>query len=651
MDADSGSHRARTQPAAASAHGTTVLAFGPFRLDGKRRLLTANGREVALQPRAFDLLELFVSCGGQVLSNDEIVGHVWRGTAVGDNNLGVQLSALRRVLAEHGGKGLIVTVPGRGYRFIGDVVQEMPPSASALGVRSALSRERGQFPRRRRLHIGIAVTAVLVVVVGLTALESRPSSPPPKPPVAALAEPFNPPPHSVAVLAFTNFSNDPNQEYLSDGLSDELIDSLSRLRDLRVVARTSSFYFKGKSATIDEIAHRLNVGAILEGSIRRIGSMLRVTAHLTDATTGYELWSNSYDREQGDILAIQRDIAEAVAISLKAALTANDLPKLSLGGTTNPKAFDAYLRGVRSFSATPGEAGDRNAIAAFDEAIALDPNFASARAVRALTLADLVEFGGEPNVSKAMRMLDDALSETNRATAIAPELGWAYMARATVKLGRSLDFSGAAADYARARTLSPDHPRITRHYALFEIYLGHLATGAVAAERAVLLDPLDPFSRLNLAEVYYFARRYADALTALHQAEALGEPGPTRGRGLGGLINLVSGNAGDGYRKCAPGHDLIAAECTIIALHAIGKLSEAEAALSKLRAMAGDMGAYNYAEIYAQWGQQGEAIHWLSRSFELRDNGLLFLKVDPLLDPIRDTKEYKDVERRMNFPP
>ena len=214
MDAGSGGQPTRTRPAHTSAQAASVLAFGTFRLDGKRRTLMANGREVALQPRAFDLLELFVSCSGQVLSNDEIVGHVWRGIAVGDNNLGVQLSGLRRVLAEYGGQGLIVTVPGRGYRFIGDVVAETPPPAPPLGMPPASTGEQGPLPRRGRLRIGIAIATILVIVVGLAALERWSTSRTPQPPATALAAPFNPPPHSVAVLAFTNLSGDPEQEYL-----------------------------------------------------------------------------------------------------------------------------------------------------------------------------------------------------------------------------------------------------------------------------------------------------------------------------------------------------------------------------------------------------------------------------------------------------
>ena len=649
MDADSGSQRARTRLAPASAQAATVLAFGSFRLDGRRRTLTSNGREVVLQPRAFDLLELFASCSGQVLSNDEIVGHVWRGIAVGDNNLSVQLSGLRRVLAEHGGQGLIVTVPGRGYRFTGDVVAETPPPASLRGVPLAPSCEQRHLPRRGHMRIGIAVAGVLVVAVGLAVLLWRRPAPAARPPATALAEPFNPPPHSVAVLAFTNLSGDPEQEYLSDGLSDELIDSLSRIPELRVVARTSSFYFKGKASTIDEIARRLNVAAVLEGSVRRVGSKLRITAHLSSAATGYELWSESVDRDQNDLLDVQHEIAAAVAGALQTKLIPDAPASAAIGATTNPQAFDAYLQGIRAWAANPGYRGDRAAIAAFDKALALDANFASAYVQRALTIQDLVDFGGEPDVVTSRRMLDDAFADVNRAISIAPGLAFAYGARAMLELDRSFDFPGAAADYAHGLALSPYNVLINTEYGAFQTNLGHFAAGIAAEERAILYDPLGANTFLRAAVINYLARRFDDALAALRHAEALGEPGPTRGRGLRGLIQVAMGNAEEASRTCAPEGDLAVAECTVIALHKLGKVTES--ALAKLQAFAGDSGAYNYAEIYAQWGQPDEALHWLSRAFDLRDNGLLFLKVDPMLDPIRSTPAFADIEQHMHFPP
>ena len=313
----------------AAAGGARPVVFGPFRLDADKRVLTADGQEVALQPRAFDMLELFVACRGQVLSGDEIVGHVWRGIAVGDNNLGVQLSALRRALAAHGGKGLIVTLPGRGYRFVGDVAED-----ADIGAEAEQPLPPKMAPQWRRAGLAAILVAV---IVGGAALAWRPA---PLPTTAV----FNPPPHSIAVLAFANLSSEKGQDYLSDGLSEALIDVLGRVNELRVTARTSSFSFKGKAATIGEIARRLDVGSVLEGSLRRQGNHLRIDAHLSDARTGYQIWSQSYDLEMDDMLRLQDEIAGAVADALQTRLLDTVTAGHSLGGTTNPQAFDAYLR-------------------------------------------------------------------------------------------------------------------------------------------------------------------------------------------------------------------------------------------------------------------------------------------------------------------
>ena len=220
-----------------------------------------------------------------------------------------------------------------------------------------------------------------------------------------------------------------------------------------------------------------------------------------------------------------------------------------------------------------------------------------------------------------------------------------------MELDRSFDFAGAASDYAHGLALAPYNVWINTEYGLLETYLGHSAAGIAAAERAVLYDPMHPTVYVQSALINYLAHRFDAALAALQIADALGEPGPTRGRGLRGWIQIATGNAEEASRTCAPGGDLIVAECTVLALHKLGKLTEAETALAKLQTIAGEKGAYNYAEIYAQWGQPDEALHWLNRALDLRDNGLLFLKVDPMLDPIRNTPAFADIEQRMHFPP
>jgi TolB-like protein len=190
---------------------------------------------------------------------------------------------------------------------------------------------------------------------------------------------FAPPGHSVAVLPFTNLSGDPKQEYFSDGVTEELTNSLSQIDGLKVTARTSSFFFKGKDTDIGTIARKLNVAAVLEGSVRRSGNQVRITAQLVNTVSGFHIWSHDYDGDLSNVLALQTDIATAVARELQAKLLRDVAPKIELGGTRNPDAFDAYLRGMKAHSSNPDDAMELQiAIAANTEAIRLDPKYALA---------------------------------------------------------------------------------------------------------------------------------------------------------------------------------------------------------------------------------------------------------------------------------
>jgi TolB-like protein len=241
---------------------------------------------------------------------------------------------------------------------------------------------------------------------------------------------FNPPPHSIAVLPFVNMSGDKEQEYFSDGLTEELLNSLARINKLQVAARTSSFSFKGKEADVGTIARKLNVGSVLEGSVRRSGNTIRVTAQLNNAITGFHLWSQTYDRNLGDVLNLQTEIATAVAGALKVALLRNVAAEIELGGTRNPGAFDAYLRGSKAFYSEHHGARDiKTAIEAYTQAIQLDPKYALAYAGRSRALSDhAINFA---TVESARVDYDKALSHAHIAIAIAPELADGYGALAS----------------------------------------------------------------------------------------------------------------------------------------------------------------------------------------------------------------------------
>ncbi len=601
-----------------------VYTFGPFRLDPVRRALTRGGAPVNLPPRLFAALLCLVENAGQVVERDEFFRAVWGGRVVEESNLKQTIFSLRKTLSTDGnGDRFIVSAPTRGYVFAAPVCFEaiqdavVPDAAAAPGT---------------RVRFGVAGLAVVACAA-----------------VAWLVLPsasFTPPPHSVAVLPFTNLSNDASQQYFSDGVSEELISALSRIGGLRVAARTSAFAVATKSATTAEIARKLNVGALLEGSVRHDGAHIRVTAALINARTGFALWSRTYDRDPASMLQVQADIAQAVTASLEVTLLGGDAAKFTLGGTRNPAAFDAYLRGMKLVDMADPSAA-KSAIVAFDDAIARDPGFALARAHRAHALNTIANGGAVSDPAEVSRILADARAEADRAVALAPGLGGAHVARGTVLMAVQ-DFAGAQREISLAHDLAPGDATITMLYADMQLNLGHDAEGVAAAEQAASLDPLTAGTYIDLAAVYASARRYDDALAAVRRARILGDEDDAHI--MEAMIAVDRGDAASALRVCAAERSWEDNFCLAIADHVLGHQADAASQLQKLRARLGDAAAYQYAEIYSQWGQPGDALQWLQTAYRLHDSGLASLKSDPLLEPIRAHPQYRDIEGRLNFP-
>ena len=261
------------------------------------------------------------------------------------------------------------------------------------------------------------------------------------------------------MLPFVNLSGDKEQEYFSDGLTEELLNSLAEINELQVAARTSAFSFKGKNTDIGTIARKLNVGAVLEGSVRRSAHTIRITAQLINAVTGFHLWSKTYDRDIGDVLKLQTEIATAVASALKVTLLGDVAAKVELGGTRNPAAFDAYLRGAKVYSSFRDSKDLPAAIAAYTEAIRLDPHYALAFAARSIALSDVA---AEAATEAAMREgFDKAQADARQALALAPDLAQAHLALAYVS-DNTLDFTQASEAYERALALAPGNAQVLR---------------------------------------------------------------------------------------------------------------------------------------------------------------------------------------------
>jgi serine/threonine-protein kinase len=467
------------------------------------------------------------------------------------------------------------------------------------------------------------------------------------------AQPFAPPAHSIAVLPFVNMSGDANQEYFSDGISEELLDSLSRLNDLQVAARTSSFSFKGKDVDISTVAHKLNVGAVLEGSVRRSGNTIRITVQLINAVTGFHIWSQSYDRKLTDILKLQTEVATSVAQQLEVKLVGDEGTKIELGGTKNADAYDSYLRGLQQYEEAHATERDyRDALTAFDRAISLDPNYALAYTRRAAALDYIYRYPDDPNVRPAV--LAQAHEAVERALALAPQLGEAHMVLAYTYSRGAPDLAAAAREYERAVALAPGSAWVQRGFGFFAAKLGHFELALAAARRAVSLDPQKALTRQVLAEVLIDARRYGEALTVLADAMVL-SPGS---HALESLIQgalVASGEIEKARMTCespsTPLDDDDRYSCLALVYHKLGRQADAQRELEKFQAVTREDGEFGVAEIYAQWGDKPTALQWLARAERLHNFDLLSLRVDWALDPIRNEPQFKAIESRLHFPP
>jgi serine/threonine-protein kinase len=458
---------------------------------------------------------------------------------------------------------------------------------------------------------------------------------------------FAPPPHSIAVLPFVNLSGDPSQQYFSDGLTEELLNSLSRINELQVAARTSSFSFQGEHPDIAAVAHKLNVGTVLEGSVRRSANTVRISAQLVNGVTGFHLWSQTYDRDLGDVLKLQSEIANAVASALKITLLGDVAARIELGGTRNPAAFDAYLRGLKAFNTAHDAKDDLTAIAEYSEAIRMDPAYALAFAGRALVLSAYArEFATGPAIGEDF---NKAKADAYKAIALAPELAQSHLALARF-LEDSLGFAQANEEYQRAAALAPGNAQVLRDYGRFAAFMGRFDAGIAAARRAVVLDPLNALSHSALASALLRARRYEESLAATAEVISL-DPDSPRGYTARGYAYYFLGNLGDARSTCEVKREYWANQwCLAITYDKLGLHADAEAELAKMRASFGDASAYQYATIYAQWGNTAEALRWLETAMRLRDSGLIWLKTDRLLDPLRKEPRFQAIEQELRFP-
>jgi len=538
-----------------------------------------------------------------------------------------------------------------------DQVQRLLSPERARNVRSS-ERPVAGLPERASWRLRSTVLTRVGVITAMSLAywifersSPRKSQVAPQPqlaqPATAGSTAFSPPAHSIAVLPFVNMSGDKEQDYFSDGLTEELLNSLTRINELQVAARTSAFSFKGKDTDIDTIARKLNVAAVLEGSVRRSTHTVRITAQLVNAITGFHVWSRTYDRNLGDVLALQTEIATSVANALKVTLLEDTTKKIELGGTTIPQAFDAYLRGMKIARTALSDQQTQAAIAAYTEAIHRDPHFAMAFAERSLEHTNYAIWHAQGPAVRAS--FDEALADARSAVSLAPELAEGHYALAVVVSRGSLDFTQANQEYGRALTLAPGSARILGAYSRNAAELVHTAVAITAARRAVTLDPLNFHVHRTVGIVYLLVRRYADAVGAFRTAISL-QP-DLRNYALLGQAQYQFGDFEAARSSCeAANADAAGQYCLAVVYRKLGREADAEAMLQRIRSSSGDESAYDLACIYAQWGNIPKALESLETAVRLRDAGLAELKAQPALDPLRNEPRFRAIERELRFP-
>jgi TolB-like protein len=538
----------------------------------------------------------------------------------------------------------------------GDPAPGRATTTAAAARVSAAPATRGPFPTSWRskaallVPIALAVVALGCLVANRLVPAKRGADAGAATSPAAQGVPasvFNPPPHSIAVLPFVNMSEDKEQDYFSDGLTEELLNSLAAINELQVAARTSAFSFKGKDTDIGTIARKLNVGAVLEGSVRRSSHTVRITVQLINAVTGFHLWSKTYDRELGDVLKLQTQIATAVADALKVTLLADTVTKIELGGTRNAAAFDAYLHATKATDAGSG-VNYLSAAAAYTEAIRLDANYALAFAGR--SFVESLYASQIAHSSEVRQYFDKARADAHQAIALAPELADGHAALGFFLANGALDLKQARDELERARALAPGNAHILGLSGLIAIQTGRTEAGLADLQHGVKLDPLNAVSYHVLGFGSYLAHRYDEAHAANAEAISL-DPELLRGYEYAGLTEIQLGHLDAARATCEARPNYWGTQwCLALAYEKLGRHADAQAAVAKMQAMVGDTAAYQYATIYAQWGNTAKALEWLESAMRLRDPGFSYIKRDPLMDPLRQEPRYLAIERELRFP-
>ena len=616
--------------------------FGRFRLDPTGRVLFRDDQAIQLPPKAADVLLLLVQNAGKVVEKEELLKRVWQETYVEEGSLARTISILRKTLG--GGDNeqeYIATIPKLGYRFVIPVKE-----TDGFPLREEeIVRSPGRVYRNRAIMLMLALAGLVIGSYFLTTgyLGRRSGG---KPPATHI--------DSIAVLPLKSLSDDREQEFFSDGMTDALITNLGKVSALRVISRTSVMRYKDTKKSVSEIARELQVGAVVEGTVARSGNRLRVTANLVQASPERHLWAEMYERDLRDVIALQNDVARAITQQIQVELSPEEHATLSTSHAIDPDAYKLYLKG-RYFWVKRNRESFNLAMDYFQQAINRDPGYAAPYS----GLADCyVLFGSSFDVGGLAPndVQPKAKAAALKAMTLDNSLSDAHNSLAYVKLTYDWDWRGAETEFRQALKLNPGYAHGHHWYAHLLFSSGRRDEALAEANRALELDPVSPIINLHLGWHYLYAKQYDRALDQLAKTLEL-DPNYALAHWYRGLAYEQKKMYAEALSEMSRAKDLLpgnlAVQSDIGHVYAVsGDRAAAEKVVTELNREAGEryVNQYELALIYVALGQKDQAFQALDRAFREHSDQLIYLNVDSRLDPIRPDSRFKNLVRLVGIP-
>jgi TolB-like protein/DNA-binding winged helix-turn-helix (wHTH) protein len=643
-----------------------LYRFGPYVLDPQRRALYCNESPVPLTPKAFDLLLFLAQNPNRLITKDELLKAVWGDAFVEEGNLTQYISLLRRALADNSKDSrLIVTISRKGYQFTADVVLAETPDVTAQVPTSGVStpgitveakagnqnspaeapdvlespKVNAAIPKpgsRWRIAAVLSAFAVALAVAGYISWQGfRIVSTPRSEKIM------------LAVLPFENLTGDPKEEYLADGLTEEMISQLGRLHpeQLGVIARTSVMGYKSSDQRLDQIGRDLSVQYVLENSLRGTGDHLRITVQLLQVKDQSHLWAQDYDYRPRDILSLEDDVAKAVAREIQIRLPPQQQADLTGLRHVNAEAFDAYMEG-RFFHDRDSDGDMSRAISYYEQAIKLDSGYALAWVGLSRARFRQADRGFVP-VEEGQRRARQAAEQ---AVALDPNLAEAHAQIGRIRMFADWDWTGANDSLQRALALDPGNSAVLDVAAALADSLGHPEEALELARQAIALDPLNAGSREALAQICFEMGRQEQAEMGFKKALELNRDLPFNHELLG-LIYLAQRRAQDALTEIEREPLAISRlQGQAVAYYALGRRRESDAALGELIAKYQMSWAFQIAEVYAFRKEPDKAFVWLDRAYVQHDGGVPDTKGSALLKNLHGDPRYIAFLKKLRQP-